>query len=161
LGSRPPQALAQYEGWTTYYNYDLKFAIDYPSYSESARPTTNVTESTDKVTFQMYNLLATINVDSNSAIELEEYTVFMQQAMLKDPQNELVRSVDTVLYNGELGYRFTVYSPSDGLYSEIMFFHSPSDINKHYKVMFVGTNPVGGPPFYEIDEIMNSIRLFS
>jgi hypothetical protein len=157
---KAPQALAQYEGWKTYYNYDLKFAIDYPSYSESARPTTNITESTNRVVFEMYNLLATINIDSNSAIELEEYTVFMQQGMLKDLQRELVQSVETVVYNRELGYSFALYDPSDGLYSQIMFFHSPNDINKHYRVMFVGTNPVGGPPFYEIDEIMNSIRFF-
>ena len=110
----------------------------------------------------MYNLLATIGLDSNlEAVDLQEYTVFMQQYMLKkNPERDLVQSVETVLYNGELGYSFTLYDPSDGLYSEIMYFQSPSDINKHYRVMFIGTNPVGGPLFETTDEIMDTIRFF-
>ncbi|CAN5776885.1 hypothetical protein BH23THE1_BH23THE1_18090 [soil metagenome] len=162
LGSAAPNIYAQYEGWKTYNNPNLKFAIEYPSYTESVAPTTNITETADEVHFDTYFLSVTIKAYPDSPIGPEQYAVEMQQTILEEnPEYELVQSVETVLYNGELGYRFTVYIPSNGFYIDIIYFYSPNIDYNQYKVQFVGTNPVGGEPFYEIDEFMNTIRFFS
>jgi len=161
LGSGAPSTLAQPtpEGWKTYYNPNLKFAIDYPLYSGGAP--TNITESTDEVHFKLPPLGVTIKAYSNSPLGPEEFAVVMQQTMLENWKDAILQQgVETVVYNGELGYRFTVYTPSDGSYTEIMYFNSPNTDYKHYKVLFVGTNPVGGPPFETIDEFMNTIKFF-
>lgn len=158
VGGATHQTLAQ--EWTTYYNPDLKFAIDYPSYSGGAP--TNITESTDEVHFELPPLTFGIKAYSDSPMGPEEFAVVMQQTILKEyPESELVQSVETVLYNGELGYGFTVYTPSDGFYIEIIYFYSPNIEFDQYRVQFVGTNPVGGPISEYAGEFTNTIRLFS
>jgi hypothetical protein len=113
------------------------------------------------VHFNLYFLGVTIKAYPDSPIEPDEFAVAMEQTFLEEyPEAELVQSVETAVYNGELGYRFTVYTPSDGFYIEIIYFYSPNIDYKQYKVQFVGTNPVGGPSSGNIDEFMNTIRFF-
>ncbi|CAN5776583.1 hypothetical protein BH23THE1_BH23THE1_18060 [soil metagenome] len=162
LESGAPTIYAQttLEGWKTYYNPNLKFAIDYPLYSGPFNATTNITETTDRVYFHTYDFFGSIAFEPNSILELEEYAVFMQQYFIKNTEQELTSSVKTVVFNGEVGYSFILYDPSNGLYSVHVFFHSPGDMDKHYSLLFSGRATVGGE-FPDIDEFVNTIRFFS
>jgi hypothetical protein len=160
FGAAAPNTFAQYEGWKTYYNPNLKFSIDYPSYSGPDDAPTNITETTDEVHFKLHLLGVTIKAYPDSIKALEESAVSLQQTVLENWQDAILeQGVETVLYNGELGYRFVVFTPSDHLSTELTYFHSPNIEYDQYNVQFIGVKTVGF--LVMVDEIMNTIRFFN
>lgn len=152
-----PTVLA--EQWKTYYNPNLKLAIDYPLYSGPDGVPTNITETTNEVHFKLYKLGVTINANQDSLRGPEESAISMQETVLENWKDaELKQGVETVIYNGELGYGFIVFTPSNHLFTEMIYFHSPNDMYKYYDVSFVGEKTAGFPVM--VDDFMNSIRFF-
>lgn len=153
---------ASAEEWKTYYNPDLKFAIDYPLHSGPDRAPTNITTETtaNSVNFELDQLSVTISANQDSLKGPEETAVAMQQTVLENWKDAILeQGVETVLYNGELGYRFAVFTPSDHLSTEMIFFHSPNIDYKHYDVSVIGVRTVGFPMM--VDDFMSTIRFFS
>jgi hypothetical protein len=145
------------EKWKTYYNADLRFALDYPVTTTTLAEeivTTNITRNNSQVEFNMPNLFVTVKYKPYiSQIDPQELAVISEQEMINDfgYMSETGLGVETVIYDGVVGYQYIIYKPNTSLVIIEIFFDD-------YNISLVGQRSFG---FYDtVQSLLSSIKFF-